>query len=296
MKALQDFRIFIETAHHGSLSEVARQMDMTPAATSAAVKRLEAELGTALFVRSTRHLRLTQSGEAFLRQCQQAVALIEDAAEEVRSGESVVRGTLMLSAPSDLGRNRLIGWLDAFMAQYPDIEIRLQLSDRLSNVYHQSVDLALRYGSPPDSSLIALPIHSDNCRIACASPDYLKKHGTPENPQAFSQHNCLRFMVGDTIHSQWQFSRKEENLLVTVSGNRTADDGEAVSRWVLSGHGIAYKSRLDIAHHLESGELVHLCPEWEGQHAPLNLMCADRRLLSPAVQALRAFLVEKCRE
>ncbi|NGN98713.1 LysR family transcriptional regulator [Grimontia sp. S25] len=296
MKTLQDFRIFMETARHGSLSEVARQMDMTPAATSAAVKRLEAEIGAPLFVRSTRHLRLTQDGEAFLKHCEQAVALIEDSAEAIRSGASVIRGTLMLSAPSDLGRNALLGWMDEFMAIHPEIEIRLQLSDRIANIYNQPVDLALRYGEPPDSSLIALPIYSENCRVLCASPAYLEQHGTPDSPEDLKHHQCLRFMVGETIQSQWPFWKDDVYVSVGVKGNRTSDDGEAVTRWALAGHGIAYKSKLDIKAQLDSKELVHVCPEWKGQHAPLNLICADRRLLSPAVKALQVFLTEKCQQ
>ena len=146
MKALQDLDIFVRTVDSGSLSATARALDLTPAATSAALKRLEAELGVALFVRSTRSLRLTQQGERFLEQCRPALQALQQAGQQIGDGEQALRGTLKLAAPSDLGRNVLLPWLDAFQALHPGIDIRLQLSDRMANVYGEPVDAAFRYG------------------------------------------------------------------------------------------------------------------------------------------------------
>lgn len=295
MKSLQDLKIFNRTAELGSLSACARALELTPAACSAALKRLEAELGAALFVRSTRHLRLTQQGEQFLGVVQQALLLLETGYEQLHSGRSLIRGTLQLSLPSDLGRNRVLGWLDEFMEQHPQIELRVQLSDRLADIYRQPVDLALRYGLPPDSSLIALPVARDNRRVLCAAPAYLAAHGRPRHPEELAGHNCLCFMLGEQSHNRWRFFREGRELSVAVRGNRMGDDGDAVRRWALAGHGIAYKSALDIGEELHEGRLVPLCPEWLGEPSPLNLLCADRRQLNPAVQALHTFLADRCR-
>lgn len=294
MRQIQDLRIFVDTAKLGSLSAVARKLDMTPAAISATVKRLEAEIGSALFIRSTRRLRLTHEGDVLLAHCEQALQLLDDGLESVRTGQTTIRGMLRLSLPSDFGRNRVLDWLDEFLAQHPGLELRIQLSDSVADMYSQPVDVALRYGNPPDSSLIALPIAAHNRRVLCASPDYLQQYGSPSSPAELTEHNCLCFMLDEAPHARWHFYRNNEEQIVPVKGNRTANDGEAVRRWALAGYGIAYKSALDVQDDLQTGKLVHLCPEWQGESSPLNLICADRRQLTPAIQALRQFLAEKC--
>ncbi|SIP88567.1 LysR family transcriptional regulator [Marinobacterium stanieri] len=293
MRSLQDLRIFIETARQGSLSGAARQMDLSPAAASAAIKRLEAEIGVPLFIRSTRHLRMTHQGETFLGHCQQALQLLEDGCQAVQTGQTVIQDVLQLSMPSDVGRNLLLDWLDEFLDKHPRIDLRIQLSDRLANVYRQPVDIALRYGEPPDSSLIAVPLLPDNRRVLCASPEYVQAFGVPLNPYELEQHNCLCFMLGEDVHGRWHFWQSGQEISVKVRGNRVADDGEAVKRWALAGKGIAYKSRLDVIEELRDGRLVPLCEDWETERTPFNLICADRRQFSPAVQALREFLFSR---
>ncbi|OZG75417.1 LysR family transcriptional regulator [Hahella sp. CCB-MM4] len=296
MKALQDLIIFTKTAQLGSLSACARQLDLTPAAASAAVKRLEAELGVALFIRSTRHLRLTQEGEVFLRHCQEALQILDEGSQAMTHGVAAVRGTLQLSAPSDLGRNMLVGWLDSFQQQYPEVEVRLRLTDRIADIYSQPVDLALRYGEPPLSNLVALSVAPGNRRILCASPAYLEQHGTPAAPDELTRHNCLCYMLSEYTYNRWRLFGEDQEYTVEVKGNRVSDDGDVVRRWAINGHGIAYKSALDVARDLGAGNLISLCPEWRGEPAPLNLICADRRQLNPAVRALHQSLKEHCRQ
>ncbi len=294
MQRLTDLELFVRIADHGSVSAAARALELTPAAASAALKRLERELDTVLFVRSTRTLRLTTEGEIFLDHCRQALALLADGRDALTTGRSVIRGLLQIAAPSDFGRNVLAGWLDEFLERYPQVQIRLSLSDRVADVYRQPIDIALRYGPPADSSLIALPLAADNRRLLCAAPDYLARRGTPQTPADLARHNCLCYWLGDDIHNRWRFSRDGRDSVQQVSGDRVADDGEMVSRWVRSGRGIAFKSALDIADDLASGQLIRLLPEWIGDPAPLNLVCADRRQLNPAVRALHQLLAERC--
>ncbi|QSX34393.1 LysR family transcriptional regulator [Shewanella avicenniae] len=293
LKGLQDLQILLETARQGSLSNVARSMDMTPAAISAAIKRVEQQLGTALFVRSTRNLRLTPQGELYLQQCEQALATLEAAEARLHSQQTHLQGQLHLSLPSDLGRHLFMQLLDEFLQLYPKVNLKLQISDHLSNLYRQPLDLLIRYGVPPDSNLISLPLVADNRRVLCASPEYIARHGAPTSPQTLSQHNCLCFMLADRLHNRWQFSRDGEVLSVEVSGDRSADDGEMVHRWALAGVGIAYKSLLDVAADITAGRLVALCDQWQGELAPLNLLVPDRRQLSPLIKTLRQFLLQR---
>ncbi len=294
MKALQDLEIFIRTVDTGSLSATARSLDLTPAAASAALKRLEAELQAPLFVRSTRSLRLTREGEVFLAHCRPALAALRDAQLELASGRQQVRGVLQLAAPSDFGRNVLLPWLEAFQLLHPGIQYRLHLSDRVTNVYSDLVDAAFRQGEPPDSSMLALPVDLTNRRVLCASPAYLALHGTPDTPQALAKHICLCFMLGEDVYDRWKFWRNGEELTVRATGGNVANDGDAVRRWALAGRGITYKSRLDVVGDLAAGRLVALCTEWQTEAVPLYMVLPGRRQLTPGLRLLREFIGARC--
>jgi DNA-binding transcriptional LysR family regulator len=294
MKSLTDLRLFVRTARSGSLSAAARQLDTTPAAASASLKRLERALGAPLFVRSTRSLRLTSEGETFLRHCEQALQALDDGCDAIANGRDAVRGSLLLAAPSDLGRNAVRIWMDEFQARHPDLQLRLRLADRRSDLYREPVDVALRYGLPSDSSMVALPLAPANRRVLCASPAWLARTGPLHHPHELADRNALCFVLGDDVHDQWRFTGPEGECVVDVRGDRVSDDGDVVRRWAVDGHGVACKSALDIADDLLAGRLVALCPEWRGEATPLHLVCADRRQLSPAIRELRAFLEAKC--
>lgn len=294
MKALQDLEIFVRTVDTGSLSATARSLDLTPAAASAALKRLEEELQAPLFVRSTRSLRLTREGEVFLAHCKPALAALRDAQLELASGRQQVRGMLQLAAPSDFGRNLLLPWLEAFQQLHPGIQYRLHLSDRVTNVYSDLVDAAFRQGEPPDSGMLALPVDLTNRRVLCASPAYLEKHGTPDAPQALAKHSCLCFMLGEDVYDRWRFWRGGEEAAVRVGGGNIANDGDVVRLWALAGRGIIYKSGLDVASDLAAGRLVALCIEWQTEASPIYMVLPGRRQLTPGLRLLREFTAERC--
>lgn len=294
MKLLQELDIFVRTADSGSLSAAARALDLTPAATSAALKRLEAELGVQLFVRSTRTMRLTREGEQFLAQCRPALDALQQASREVTTGNQEFRGVIKLSAPSDFGRNLLLPWLDAFQDRHPLVEFRLHLSDRVANIYSDPVDVAFRYGEPPDSNLVALPVAPAARRVLCASPDYLTRHGVPETPHDLPGHRCLCYMFGDDVHDRWRFAREDgETVTVRVKVANVSNDGDVVRRWALSGKGIAYKAGCDVADDLAAGRLRALCTEWTAEPSPLYMVVAGRSQLTPLLRGLRDFVAER---
>ncbi len=293
MRAFSDLQLFIATVEAGSLSAAARKLGLTPAAASAALQRLEGELGVPLLLRSTRRQRITPQGELFLASARQAIDLIESAGQQIRCGQVVAAGSLQVSMPSDLGRHVLLPWLSEFMAAHPRVSLRLQISDRLADVYGQPVDIAIRYGVPPDSDLVALPLAPDARRVLVASPRYIERHGAVRHPEELAEHNCLCYVLGEQVHQRWRFWSEGQALDVEVRGDRQADDGEVVRRWAVDGLGIAYKSELDVRADLRAGRLVALCPAWRGEVSPLHLLCADRRQLGPAVRLLQAFLAER---
>ena len=290
MVRTDDLQVFIRAADNGSLSVAARQLDLSPAVASAALKRLEQAVGAQLLARSTRSLRLTLAGERYLEHARAALDALRAGSVALAQDRQALSGSLSLSMPSDLGRNLLRPWLDDFLLRHPGLGLQLQISDRVADLYRQPVDVALRYGVPEDSALVALPLAPDNRRVLCASPDYLARHGAPAAPQELRGRECLRFILGAAVHERWGFAQGGERQTVTVAGRWQSDDGEIVRRWALAGRGIAYKSRLDVLADLRAGRLLPLLEGYDTEQTPLFLVTPHRLMLSPAVVALRAHL------
>lgn len=296
MLRTDDLQLFVRAAELGSLSAAARQLDLSPAVASAALKRLEAQLSVRLLARSTRSLRLTAEGEGFLNHARVALASLEEGRRALAQGQAEVSGVLQLSAPSDFGRNVLLPWLDQLQHEHPLLTVRLLLGDRNADLFRQPVDVALRYGNPEDSTLVALALCPDNRRVLCAAPDYLARHGEPGTVAQLAEHNCLLYQLGDRVHDQWRFSDALTTHTVLVRGDRFCDDADVVRRWAVAGVGIAYKSWLDVAADVQAGRLKVLLPTLRGEAAPLNLLCTHRAQLGKPVQLLRDVLKSRCQE
>ncbi|MFG6487813.1 LysR substrate-binding domain-containing protein [Roseateles sp. BYS78W] len=300
MDRLSPLQLFIAAAEAGSFSAAARRLDLGPVQASATIARLERELGTRLFERSTRRLRLTEAGEQWLPHARQMLAAWEDgqaALRDVAGDEQPLSGRLRVSLPSDVGRQHLWRWIEDFVAaeQGPGLQLELRLSDRVADLVQEPVDYAVRYGEPPDSSLVALPLAPDNRRVLCASPAYIARHGQPRTPADLKAHDCLRWGLGEGLHGRWRFtSPSGEAVAVEVSGSRVADDGGLVREWALAGLGLAYKSGLDMAADLAAGRLVALLPGWLGEPAPLHWVTLGRHRLTPALRRLAAELRRRC--
>ncbi len=296
MLRFDDLQLFVRAADLGSLSAAARAMDLSAAVASAALKRIEQQLGARLLARSTRSLRLTAEGEGFLAYARSALSSLDEGRRLLASGQDQCNGVLQLSAPSDFGRNVLLPWLDEFQREYPQLTVRLLLGDRIADLFRQPVDIALRYGEPEDSSLVALPIAPLNRRVLCASPDYLARCGEPHHVEQLAQHNCLLFMLGNRVHDHWTFHDGKREMSLTVRGDRFSDDADVVRLWALAGAGVAYKSWLDVAADVRAGRLKVLMPQLQGEATPLNLLCAHRAQLSKPVNLLREMLVRRCEQ
>lgn len=294
MIRLDDLQLFVRTAETGSLSAAARLLDISPAVASAGLKRLEQQLDSRLFARSTRSLRLTAQGDAFLTYARQALQSIEDGRQQLAGSKVGIRGLMQLSAPSDFGRNTLLPWLDEFQAAHPELQLRLLLGDRVTDLFREPVDIALRYGAPEDSSLVALPVAPENRRVLCAAPAYLQRCGAPQRIEQLTEHNCLRYMLGGRLHERWQFTVAKREVSVTVHGDRQSDDADVVRRWAIAGKGLVYKSWLDVAGDVAAGRLTVLLTESRGELTPLNLICAHRSELSKPVHLLREFVQSRC--
>jgi DNA-binding transcriptional LysR family regulator len=274
MLRFDDLQLFVRTAETGSLSAAARLLEVSPAVASAALKRLEQQLQVRLL----------------------ALHSLEDGRRQLAGSKAEIGGVLQLSVPSDFGRNTLLPWLDAFQREHPQLHLRLLLGDRVADLFREPVDIALRYGAPEDSSLVALPLAADNRRVLCAAPAYLARHGAPQTPEALAEHNCLLYMLGGRVHERWRFHSGKREIALTVAGDRVSDDADVVRRWAVAGQGLVYKSWLDVAGDVRAGRLQLLLPQWRGEPTPLNLVCAHRAQLSRPVHLLREFVQARCAE
>jgi DNA-binding transcriptional LysR family regulator len=296
MARMTDLELLVRTAELGSLTAAAKALDWSPAAASAAVKRMEAEWGAPVFVRSTRSLRLSTEGERMLPHIRRALQSLRDAQDAASTRRQSLDGVLQVAMPSDLGRSVLLPWLEQFQEKHPQLALRLHLSDRNTDLMRAPLDVALRYGQPPDSTQVALPLAPENRRVLVAAPGYVARHGSPSTPEELVKHESLRFMLRDEVPRHWRVQVGGQWVEAPVQGRRSSNDGEVVKRWVLAGLGLAYKSWLDVAAEVGEGRLQRLNPQWVGEPSPLYLVVPGRAQMTPAARALRDWLKPRLAE
>ena len=306
---LEDLQVVLNVAEFRSITAAAANLDMRTATASAALKRVERALGVELFIRTTRQLRLSSAGERYIPQCEQALLMLDQAKHNIKEDLDSVDGELRIALSSDLGRNLVIPWLDDFVQTYPNVSLKLNISDSNIDFYRDSVDIALRYGFPDDASLYGFKI----CNVPgllCATQEYLDKNGTPKHPHDLLSHNGLFYQLHDITHDVWTFSQsksegrgvgrnrrteesKGEEYKVKMSGNRASNDGDLVRRWCVAGKGLAVKSCLDMSSDLLSGKVVNVMSEFKPRTTELWLVCPSRQSITPAVRLLRDAVRDK---
>jgi len=300
---LADLKVVLKVAECRSITGAATQLDMRTSTASAALKRVEASLGVELFIRTTRQLRISNAGEKYIPQCEQALLLLEQAEQNMKEDQEAVEGELRIALSSDLGRNLVTPWLDEFMDKHPKVRLRAHVSDSNIDFYRDTVDMALRYGKPDDANLYGFKI----CNVPgllCASPDYLDEHGTPSHPQQLLAHNGLFYQLHDVLHDVWWFEKVDSEgnekagtvEKIKMSGNRASNDGDLVRRWCVSGKGLAIKSCLDMSADILTNKVVNVMPHYTPRSSELWLVFPSRQSIKPAARLLRDMLKEKTRE
>jgi len=292
MYATTDLQLLIHTADTGSLSQAARILGILPATASASLKRVEQRLNTRLFARSTRSMRLTPEGEIFLEYCRDALALLQEGETLLSSSKDAIQGHIRLSMPSDIGRNVLLPWLNAFQAQHPDVKFTMQFSDRVADLFRDAVDVAIRSGKLGDSTLVSQQLAVGR-RVLVASPDYLTRRGMPQTPDDLQHHNCLLFYLKRGLFNQWHFQHGKQAIDVKVQGDRMTDDASIARMWAVAGAGIAYKSWIDVREDVQAGRLTTILDAYCQEEIPLNAVYPHRNSASPTVRALLGFLRER---
>lgn len=284
-----DLQVVVHTARGGSLTAAARALGVTPAAASATLKRLETQLGVRLFERSTRAMRITTAGQTLLDYATRAFDLLAEGEAQVTASRKKLVGSIRIAAPSDLARAVLLPWLDEFLARHPGVELTVAVGDRTLDVLRDEIDVALRYGIPADSRLVARPLLASS-QIVVAAPAYLARHPAPRAPADLGRHNCLVYNVGGKPHRTWRFAREGQWTTVRVRGDRSTDDASLSRQWAIAGAGVLLKSPLELTGDLAAGSLVRLLEDWTTEPYPLHAILPSGRFVPERVRALVDFL------
>lgn len=267
MDKLGDIELFIAIVKHKGLAAAGREIGLSPASATARLNRLEKNYGVRLLNRTTRSVTLTEEGREFFDSCVRILDDVKQAEERLTTGQSALAGRLKITATIDLGRNEIAPLLKKYVQQYPNVNAHLNLSDERVNLVDEGYDLAIRYGSMQDTSLIARKITTSK-RMLCASPEYLKKHGHPTTPEELKKHYCVAMEQEDKYLQHWFFTRDGHKTSHIIDMRMSSNDGGQVRQWALDGIGIAIKSYWDIRADLESGRLISLLEEYNPNYTP----------------------------
>lgn len=263
---------FARAVETGSLSAVARELGIGQPNVSRHLASLEAQVGARLMHRSTRRLTLTSEGERYYAELRPALDALREAESNAR-GEDHPAGLLRATAPTALARYKILPLVKPFLARYPEIDLDLQIGDRMIDLVEEGVDVAIRVGDLRDSALRARRIGTAR-RVCVASSDYLAAHGTPQTPLDLPRHQCVLFSLLAT-GAVWPFERAP----ITVGGRFRVNSLEGVRAAVLDGLGIALMPRWLFADEIASGRVQVLMPDWGIPSLPIHAIYAEKRLL-----------------
>ena len=289
---VSELSFFVLLAKLGSLAATARELGLTPPAVTKRLMLMEQRLGVRLLNRTTRRMSLTSEGETYLAQATRILGDIRDMEESVSSARAQLKGLLRVNATLGFGRTTIAPLVSAFARQHPDVEVRLELTDRAINLVEDAYDLGIRFGELPDTRLGARKIMS-NQRFLCASPAYLKRNGVPRAPQDLLRHRCILHRQNDDAYSSWKLEKGRKAETVKVRGSLSSNDGDVVLGWALDGHGILLRSEWDAAKYLDSGRLQVVLADYALPAADLYAYYPSRRQQPARVRAFIDFLAER---
>lgn len=283
---------FVAVAEARSFNKAATQLGVSRAATSKAVSRLEAELGVTLLVRTSRSVSLTNEGELFLARCRQAVDAVQAGRELVAQAQQIAQGEVKLTLPPVLARVIVPG-LARLAARHPRLAFRLSVTDRVVRIVEERVDVAVRMGGLPDSSLVARALRTPRW-LTLASPAYLARHGVPARPDDLATHNCLAFVPPRGVAQAWWFraDRGAPPAPVHPGGNLLVDHADALPAAAAAGMGVCQVLDFMADDYLRDGRLVEVLADHAADGPPIHALCAPRRQRSPRVRALLDVLDE----
>jgi len=280
---LEEMRVFTTVATSGSFAAAARGLGLSPPAVTRAIAALEQRLGTRLLHRTTRVVRLTDAGERFLADSRRLLAEVDDAEAAAAGVHGALRGGIAVTAPTMFGRLHVTPLILDFLARHPGVEVRTLFVDRVVNLVPEGLDVAVRIGRLPDSTLTAVRVGTVR-RIVCAAPSYLDARGTPAEPADLGGHDVVSLSRLTPSH-EWSFVSAAGRVSVPVTPRFTTNLPDVAIDAARAGHGLVTLLSYMVAADLESGRLVPVLRAWEPPPLPISVVHGAGRRTSARVRA-----------
>ncbi|MFC0812875.1 LysR family transcriptional regulator [Paracoccus panacisoli] len=291
MSYLESLRVFVRVVERGSITAGGRDMRLSPAASSARIRDLEERFGVRLLNRTTRTLTPTEIGRVLYDNARRVLATLDEAEAAVATASGTPQGIVRVVAPLVAGRRLVAPLVPRFVAENPEVQVRLRLSDRAVNMVEEGIDVAFYLGHPEESALIRRKIGP--CpRVLVAAPAYLAARGTPTAPEDLKAHTCLLLRFPRSPEYYWVLDTPAGPVKLMVAGGFDTDDGSVLTDWALAGAGIANRPRYEVADDLAAGRLVELLPETPPLPVEFGVLTPHREFLDPKVRLFVDFAVK----
>jgi DNA-binding transcriptional LysR family regulator len=297
MSYVNNLRMFVRVYELSSMSAAARDQRTSPAVASARISELEKHLGVRLFNRTTRSLQPTENGRLFYEGAKKVLEAIDEAEALVMETAQNPRGVVFVAAPLGIGRRFIAPHVPAFKDQYPAIDVRLRLSDRVIDLTAEGLDLAFHLGILEDSTLKVRHI-ADCPRLLCAAPAYIARRGMPDDGEALvrDRHDCLNLRFPGAKEFQWALQTPEGPRRYEIAGPFESDDGDVLTGWALDGRGIVLKPEFEVAEHVREGRLVPVAVATPPLPTHLSLLSQQRSAKDSKVRLFTDFMVARIKD
>ncbi|WP_153147854.1 LysR family transcriptional regulator [Dechloromonas sp. H13] len=285
---LDDLRLFCVVARNRSFAETARELGVSKAVVSKRIALLEAAVQERLFHRTTRNVFLTAQGEIVHQWAQRILEDVDLMGEAISREKAAPSGLLRICSSTGFGRSRLAPALSALARQFPQLEIQVELFDRLVDLVDEGFQLDIRIGHVHEGNVIKRRI-ARNRRVLCAAPSYVERFGMPQSLEDLKAHRCIPIRERDQDFGRWELEGPEGLVAIKVSGPLSANNGEIVRQWAIDGHGIILRSTWDISREIEAGALLPVLPQYF-QQADVWAVYPSRLSVSAKVKVCVEFL------
>jgi len=297
MSYLDNIRTFVRVYELGSMSAAGRDLRISPAVTSSRISQLEEHLSVRLFQRTTRSLTPTEQGKAFYGGASEILEAVESAEAQVVNITDNPKGSLYVAAPLGVGRRLIAPLVRGFLDKYPEVKIRLRLTDRKVDLTTEGLDLSFFLGQPEDSNLRMRKI-ADVERILCASPAYIKAHGNPSSGEELmvQNHECLNLRFPGATEFQWRLNTTDGPKRFQIAGRYECDDGDVLTDWALAGNGIVMKPIFEVADHIRAGRLVPVATQNPPEPIQMACLFTHRRRQDPKTRLFMEYVISRITE
>ena len=292
MDHLAAIQAFAQVVELGSFAKAAERLGISTTATSRQVGELETHLQTRLLNRTTRRVSLTESGRAYYERVVQLLADLEEAEQEASRAAVVPRGVIKLTTAVNFGVRHVAPAIAAFLARHGEVRFDVSLSDRVIDLVEEGFDLGIRIGTAGPHNVVARKLGETRV-VPCASPDYLAKHGTPQQPEDLARHNCFTYEYV-TPRNVWTFRDADgRERPVRVGGNLQSNNGDLLAEAAARGAGIVFEPAFIVGPEVRAGRLVPLLQDFAPAPLPIYAVYPSRKHLSAKVRLFVDFLMER---